>query len=154
MTESIDQQLARLVQTYKRTDDIFHAYAVKQGLSDCAFWILYALCEDDQPCAQNDLCEKWYYSKQTVHSAVSSLMKADYVSLSHMPGSRNRKLIILTPAGRKYVKERIRPVMDAEERALARLSAEERSQYIVTSERHTQFLADEVGGIDGAVIPT
>lgn len=152
MTDTLKEQHLRLVKDYKRTDDVFHAYAVRQGLSDCAFWLLYALCEDDRPYTQNDLCEQWYYSKQTVNSAVSNLIKAGYIDL--ISGARNRKLISLTPVGQKYVEAHIRPVIEAEQRALAGLTAEERSLYIALSERHTQLLADELDSLSSAVIPT
>ena len=39
---------AALNALYMEQDDIYSAYAAHFGLSDTAFWILYAICESDE----------------------------------------------------------------------------------------------------------
>lgn len=144
MSISTKEQLDLVYQCFKQMDDIFHAYAVEQHLSDSAFWVLYALCERKKPYTQNELCQEWYYTKQTVHSAVASLTKAGYVQLEHIPGSRNKKSIALTQAGCAYVDAHIRPLMDAEQRAFEQLSDRERDSYLQLVKKHIQLFRQAV----------
>ena len=134
----------QILQCYKEMDDIFHTYAVEHGMSDSAFWILYTLCQADKPYTQNDFCEEWYYSKQTVHSAVAGLIKSGYVTLEHVPGSRNSKCIVLTAKGRDYTAVHIEPIVTAERRAFAGLSKEEQDVYFHVVRKHLDLFDREV----------
>lgn len=147
MAELIQPQQEQILQYFKQMDDIFHAYAVENGLSDSAFWILYTLYQAEKPYTQNDFCEEWYYSKQTVHSAVAILVKAGYIELEHIPGSRNSKCIALTKEGRTYADIYIRPILEAEQRAFAGLSGEERDTYLRLVKKHLDLLDREVNGL-------
>lgn len=40
------------------------------GLSDCTFWILYALRENNARLTQSEICNFFYQPKQTVNSAL------------------------------------------------------------------------------------
>ena len=40
---------------YKEQDDLYRAAARGFGLSDCAFWVLYALREAERPMTQSDV---------------------------------------------------------------------------------------------------
>lgn len=147
MTDAVERQQAQILQCFKQVDDIFHAYAVGQELSDSAFWILYALCEAEKPCTQNELCEAWYYTKQTVHSAVAGLARAGHVRLEHVPGSRNSKYIALTEAGSAYVDAHIRPVIEAEKSAFGRMSDGERRRYLALARKHVSLLDEAIAAI-------
>lgn len=144
MSDSITAQRSQILQCFKQMDDLYHAYAVEQHLSDSAFWILYALCEAEKPYTQNDLCEEWYYTKQTVHSTIAGLAKAGYIRLEHLPGSRNKKTILLTQAGQIYVDRHIRPLIDAEETAFGQLSEEERAGYFRLLRKHIALFSEAV----------
>lgn len=43
--------------------------------------------------SQQDICNAWSLSKQTVNSIVSNMVKKGYVYLEMVPGSKNRKFI-------------------------------------------------------------
>lgn len=125
-------------------DDIFHTYAAEKGLSDSSFWILYTLIQSEKPYTQNELCAEWFYSKQTVHSAVAALTKSGYIELEHVPGSRNSKYIVLTQEGRAYADIHILPLIHAEQRTFAGLSSEERDTYYCLVKKHLDLFDREV----------
>ena len=54
---------------YKELDDLYHNLALRQGLSDSASIILYALYLLGDGCLQRDICDLSYISKQTINSA-------------------------------------------------------------------------------------
>ena len=44
---------------YNETNALYHAAAVQFGLSDTAFWILYALYSSASPITQVQMCAEW-----------------------------------------------------------------------------------------------
>ena len=49
---------------YNETNALYHAAAVQFGLSDTAFWILYALYSSAAPLTQVQMCAEWCLPKQ------------------------------------------------------------------------------------------
>jgi DNA-binding MarR family transcriptional regulator len=66
--------------------------------------------------SQQDICNAWSLSKQTVNSIVSNMVKKGYVYLEMVPGSKNRKIICLTEEGRKFGEKVIYPLVFAEQK--------------------------------------
>ena len=64
-------------------------------------WILYYLAMEETPLTQHELIDRMMFSKQTIHSAVSWLVKKGWGHLETIPSARNSKHIQLTDAGRQ-----------------------------------------------------
>lgn len=143
MNQTSKEQMGLLNQQYKALDSIYHNVAVKFGLSDSIFWIFYALCESGQEYTQNDLCNDWFYPKQTVNSAISKLVTDGYVWLETVPGTRNRKIVRLTDAGKRFSEQNVQVLMEAEQRAFGRLTQQERQTYLALMGKHLSFLREE-----------
>ena len=126
MPDFLESQQEQIIQCYKQMDDIFHAYAVANGLSDSTFWILYTLCQSEKPYTQNDFCEEWYYSKQTVHSALKKSEGQGYIALETAPEDRRSKHILLTEKGERCRSTHFEPLFRAEEAAFAQMDLEHR----------------------------
>ena len=143
MQKTVESQLTTLNQLYKKQDTIYHNLALRFGLSDAAFWVLYAVYESNQASSQYDLCNAWFYSKQTINSAVATLVKSKYVQLQKSTGSRNRKVIILTETGQTFCIKVIIPLMEAERKAFAQFSEKEREQYLSVFQGMVDLLQEE-----------
>ena len=101
MDEKLRRQMQTLDRLYKESDRIGDDYAAHFGMNNTAFWVLYTLSRADKPVTQNDLREEWFFPAQTINSAVSGLVKKELVRLEPIPGTRNRKSIVLTEAVRQ-----------------------------------------------------
>lgn len=145
--DDLKGQLQRLNQIYQQMDWIYHTMALRCGLADAAYWVLYALYDVDRPLAQQDLCQFWSYSKQTIHSAVSSLQKQGYVALRPLEG-RKRKAVELTEEGRRFCQTTVALLFEAEYRAFARLTPAERTQLLSLYDKHLGFLKQETQTTD------
>lgn len=145
--DELKRQLQQLNQMYQQLDWIYHTMALRCGLADAAYWTLYALCDADRPLTQQDLCQSWSYSKQTIHSAVSSLQKQGYVTLRPLEG-RKRKAVELTEEGRRFCQSTVALLFEAERRAFARLTPAERTQLLDIYEKHLGFLKQETQTTD------
>ena len=93
------EALAAYNAAYKEQDDLYRAVARQCGLSDCAFWVLYALRESGRPMTQSDVCAAVYQPKQTVHSALKKLAGEGYLQLTE-GRDRRSKYLTLTAAER------------------------------------------------------
>jgi len=119
-------------------DEIYHEVAWRNGLSDSAFFILYAICELGDGCLQKDICGNIYTSKQTVHSSIRKLEKNGYLELKS--GRGRDKHIFLTEAGKKYMEEKILPVIKAENNVFLEMSKEEGDEFIRLSQKYLFLL--------------
>ena len=84
------------------------------GLSDTAFWILYALYSSAVPLTQVQMCAEWCLPKQTLNSAVRSMVEQGLLVLTPAPGGKRAKNLNLTEAGRALAEKTIARVVRAE----------------------------------------
>ena len=81
MADSMMAMVAECNRLHKRMDAVYHAYAKQTGLSDAAFWLLYSLYERGAPGTQKDLCNLWFFSPQTINSALKALEQKGLLTL-------------------------------------------------------------------------
>lgn len=145
------EYLSRIASQEKRFDALYRAVGVRFGLPDCTMWALYYLVSSDEPLTQQDLIEKMMFPKQTINSAIMNLVKSGYVKLQIIPGTRNRKTILLTETGRKLAEDTVKRMYDAELRAVGNMGEQKMKRF---NELHTEFFAslqsefEKVGLID------
>lgn len=152
MDEKLRNQMQTLDRLYKESDRICNDYAAHFGMNNTAFWVLYTLSHVDEPVTQNDLCKEWFLPAQTINSAVSGLVKDGLVRLEPIPGTKNRKSIVLTEAGRELCGRTISMVDEIERAAMLDFTEEERELYLSLFRRHLENLkkakAELFGGIE------
>ena len=129
---------------YQKTDKIYYEFARGCGLSETAYWILYALEVSGGSIAQASIAEEFSYSRQTVNSALKALEARGLAELSFVEGSRRKKLVSLTDTGRAFNAERIVPAIEAEDRAFASLSPEERAEFLRLAAAYTDAIDREL----------
>ena len=120
----------------KQFDALYRNTAVLFGLPDCAMWVLYYLTVTEGTITQQDLIEKMMFPKQTINSAVIGLEKKGLVELTMIPGTRNKKKIILTRSGSALVNNTVGRILKAECRAVERMGVEAMTAFI---ELHHRF---------------
>ena len=120
---------------YNETNQLYHRLARHSGLSDCAFWLLYALRDEGGPMTQTQLSNLLCLSKQTVNSALKQMVEAGCLRLEAEDGNLKNKQVCLTELGAARLGPAIDDVFRLEERAAARLSAEELSTLLSLEEK-------------------
>ena len=124
MNDPIAAQLAAFNQLYKEMNEIYHAYAKEQGISDTVLWILYSLYENNASYIQKELCSEWHYPPQTINSALKALEKQGIISLETIPGNRKNKLVSLTEDGKVLTQKIIARLTDAEQNAILNMAGQ------------------------------
>lgn len=144
MEQDIRRELLDLNLQAKDLLAIYHRAAATRGVTDNELWVWYTLLLLEGTYTQQDICEMWSLPKQTVHSLVSNMVKRGYVELEPVPGSRNRKRIRLTEAGRAYGTEIVAPVYQAEQRAMGQLTEQERQTFSALLDKYISLLGGEL----------
>ncbi len=138
------EQIDIINQRIKELNSLYHMAASKAKVSDGEVDIWSCLLNGKEEYSQQDLCETLSLPKQTVNSLISGMVKKGFVTLEHIPGTRNRKVICLTEAGRIYGEEHVRWIFDAEQKAMEDTDAEEVKAYVSMLEKYIKKLRKEI----------
>lgn len=144
---SIRMTLDEYNRIFKQNDEIYRDAAKELGLSDCAFWILYAVRSAEEVLTQSDLCYSQYQPKQTVNSALKKLEKEGYLVLK-CTDNRRSKQIYLTEKGIRLSENTVDKVILAEVEALSALSLAEQEEFLKLFRKYTECLKNEMQQIN------
>lgn len=128
---------------FNECNALYHAVAQRCGLSDAAFWVLYALCTTHEPQPQNRMAAEWGQPKQTLNSAVAAMVKKGLVELCPGKGAHSGKLVTLTDEGRALAARTVEPVIAAEQQAMTRQGLAEVEQNCRLTQRYLECLRQE-----------
>lgn len=142
------EQLEMINQQMKELVGIYRGIVSRSGISENEYWIWYALIIMDGEYSQQDICNSWSLSKQIVNTIVMNMAKKGLVSLEVVPGTRNRKIIRLTQAGKEYGENIVKPVSEAESRAFNRIPETDRLACTATFGKYINILKEEIYGTE------
>lgn len=124
----------------KEVNGLYHDHAVKYGLTDVTMWIYYTLYVTAEPQTQSDICTYWYYSRQTINTALKAMEAAGDVRLEPVPGNRKSKRVVLTDSGMVKAQQMVTPLIKAESRVLDTFSDQEKEVYAEVLHRRCALL--------------
>lgn len=136
----ISNPLKEFNRIYKKTNEIYHDIALRLGLSDSAFDILYSISELGDGCLQKDICNATCIPKQTIHSSIRQMETSGYLTLSS--GKGRSMHITLTDLGKSLLERTIYPVMQMEGEAFHCMTDEECQQMLALFGKYIQALGD------------
>lgn len=133
---------ALLDQYDKELDDIYHYYALRHNLSDAALWILYVVHGSEEGVTQTDICSGWFFSRQTINTALKGLAQQDIIKLEPIPGNRKSKHVIFTPQGEKMAQQIVTPLKRAENQVFASFSDAENRLFVEMAGKRCSLLRE------------
>lgn len=134
MTSHEGYELKEFNRIHRGMEEIYHKIALKIGISDSAFIILYNILEMGDGCLQKDICNLSFISKQTVSS---SIHKLENQGLLYLKSGKGREMqIFLTESGKQFVNEKIQPVVAVENSTFQELSPEECREFLRLNEKY------------------
>lgn len=146
MEEKESQARALLDKTNRQFNEcnaLYHAAAQRCGLSDAAFWTLYALVTSCEPLTQNRIAADWGIPKQTLNTAVAAMVKKGLLALCPGKGAHSGKIVTLTAEGRALAERTVVPVIAAEQQAMTRQGLAEVEQNCRLTQRYLECLRQE-----------
>lgn len=124
-------------------DHIYSEFSRACGLSDCAYWMLVDTSAAGGSVAVSRLPSEWFYSKQTINSAIKTLTARGFATLEFVEGSRKNKVVCLTKEGRQFAERYALPAQKAEQRAFGALEPWEQREIMRLIGKFSQVLGDE-----------
>lgn len=124
-------------------DRIYSEFARTCGLSDCAYWMLVDTSAAGGSVAVSRLTSEWFYSKQTINSAIKTLKARGFATLEFAEGSRKNKVVCLTKEGRQFAERYALPALKAEQRAFCALEPCEQREIMRLIGKFSQVLDEE-----------
>ena len=131
---------------YNENTLLYHRLARACGLSDCAFWLLYTMREEEGPLTQTQLSELLSLPKQTVNSALKKLVEAGVLRLEAVDGNLKNKRVCLTEQGEALLGHTVDRVIALEGAAVSHLAAEERAAMLSAEEKLLRAFQTEAEG--------
>lgn len=132
--------LTRYNTLYKENNEIYRIAAKTLGLSECAFWILYTLREEEG-LIQSELCHALCLPKQTIHSALKKLESDGFIVFSNGK-DRRAKYLSLTQKGTMLAEETVDRVMQTEINAFTGFTDQEQQEFIRLFQKYTELLKE------------
>lgn len=145
--ETVNQsETRRYNRLISEIDEVYHEVAIRQGFSDSAMAILYALSDNDGQCRLAELIKLSGVNKQTANSALRRLEKDNIVYLESVGGKSKR--VCLTEKGFSTVRETVDRVLDAEKKIYSSWSREEWKLYVQLTERYLYQIREAMKEIE------
>ncbi|MGN0422380.1 MAG: MarR family winged helix-turn-helix transcriptional regulator [Lachnospiraceae bacterium] len=136
----------RLNKTYNELSGLYHDISVKLGLSDSESMVMYMLYDTQEPLTQSDIVKATGLSKQTLNSAIRKLEKEEIIILEKL--NEKSKKIVMTDKGRILIAQKIKPLVDMEDRVLDSWKEEDRLKYLELIEKFKEQFEEEVNAYD------
>lgn len=124
-------------------DHIYSEFSRACGLSDCAYWMLVDTSTAGGSVAVSRLTSEWFYSKQTINSAIKTLTARGFATLEFAEGSRKNKVVRLTEAGMRFAEQYALPAQEAEQQAFEVLEPWEQREIMRLIGKFSYALGDE-----------
>lgn len=121
-----------------RISSLYHAAALKMGLSDSEFRILYTLAVNEPGYLQSALREATGMGRSTVNSALKKLEREGIQTLS--PGSGRHTCVSLTAQGHRLADRTVCRLIRLEDRIYAGWTAEEQALLLRLNRDFTEKL--------------
>lgn len=144
MKKQKEGQPEQLNRKIKGLAGLYHGAFSGAAVSDNEFWVWYTLVTIDGEHSQQDICTLWSLPKQTVNTIIRRMVRRGLAVLEVVPGTRNRKIIRLTEAGRKYGETVVMPVSEAEQRAFQRMPEEDQVRFLDVMGKYIDMLKEEL----------
>ena len=143
MDDYIKEQIKLWDSLCKEQADFYHKASVWSGLSDAAYWVMFSVCWKQEKISQSDLCAENYFPKQTINSAVTKLLKQEFVTLIASDDNKKRKLIKLTTQGVAFCKQYVEPIFEVERESFRQCDRDEIDQMLSTMKKQLNFMKEK-----------
>lgn len=121
----------------------YHEAAVKMGLPDSEFWILYVLATNEPEMLQTELTAITGVSKTTINSALKKMERAGLLELT--PGGGRNTCARLTETGHQLAEKTVCRLVALENRIYESWSPEEQTMLIQLNRDYSEKLAAMIG---------
>ena len=126
-------------------NSLYHEAAIKLGLPDSEFNILYMIYDQGEGCKQSTICNMTGLTRSTVNSALQRMEKSGLLYLKQGKGRNTH--IYMTEKGNMLLQQTVEKVVAIENKIYLSWSKETQSQFVALNRRFAESFKDELKNI-------
>ncbi len=123
-------------------EGLYHEAAVKLGLPDSEFNILYMIYDQGSGCKQSTICRMTGLTRSTLNSALQRMEKSGLLYLKQ--GQGRNTLIYMTDKGNELMHKTIERVVAAENRIYLSWSKDDQEKFVSLNRRFAEQFKEEL----------
>lgn len=123
-------------------EGLYHEAAVKLGLPDSEFNILYMIYDQGSGCKQSTICRMTGLTRSTLNSALQRMEKSGLLYLKQ--GQGRNTLIYMTDKGNELMHKSIERVVAAENRIYLSWSKDDQEKFVSLNRRFAEQFKEEL----------
>lgn len=123
-------------------EGLYHEAAVKLGLSDSEFDILYMIYDQGSGCKQSVICRMTGLTRSTLNSALQRMEKSGLLYLKQ--GQGRNTLIYMTEKGDELMHNTIERVVAVENRIYLSWSKDDQEKFVSLNRRFAEQFKEEL----------
>ena len=142
MEYKINEKVKYLNNMLCEIDKLYQTLLLSKNLSDSEYVVLFAITELGEGCLQKDISENSYINKKTINSTIKKLEKNGIITLK--AGKYPNMHIYLTGEGRKYIEEKIYPIIEIENKVLDSMPDDEFRNLVINYSKYIKVFKEQV----------
>ena len=146
MSGHLNQTNAQINHILHETNAAYHDFAVKFGISDSVFAILYVISSIGEPCLLSDFVKYSGTSKQTINSALRNMEQNGLIRLEDYNG--RKKQLTLTGKGKSLVSLTVEKAILIENQIFDGWSKEEQEVFVRLNQRYLNELKSRISKLE------
>ena len=146
MKNNSSKRMLEFNEVMKENNDLYSNLAKKFKMSDCMFWILYILREENKVLTQSDICNMMCIPKQTVNSSLKKMEAEGYIELLNINDKRSKQ-VSFTEKGLDLANNTVDIIISKENNALSKMDEKEQELLINLLRKFNNLLKDSFSEI-------
>ncbi|MBE6112025.1 MAG: MarR family transcriptional regulator [Peptococcaceae bacterium] len=146
MSGHLNQTNAQINHIFHETNAAYHDFAVKFGISDSVFAIMYVISSIGEPCLLSDIVKYSGTSKQTINSALRKMEENGLILLEDYNG--RKKQLTLTEKGKSLVSHTVEKAILIENQIFDGWSKEEQETFVRLNQRYLNELKSKISELE------
>jgi len=122
------------------TEKIYYSMLKRADLTDSEYVLLFSVLQMGEGCSQKDISENTYISTKTLNSTVKKLKQEDLIQLER--GKYPNQYIYLTEKGKEFIKEKLLPIIEAENKILEKVSDDDFNNFTSIVTKYTDMFSE------------
>ena len=122
------------------TEKIYYSMLKRANLTDSEYVLLFSVLQMGEGCSQKDISENTYISTKTLNSTVKKLKQEGLIQLER--GKYPNQYIYLTEKGKEFLKEKLLPIIEAENKILEKVSDDDFDNFTSIVTKYTDMFSE------------
>lgn len=143
MSMNMNKLSERYDELWRETNALYEEWAKRRKISYHDLLVIISIAQSECPCTQKQICEQWFFPKQTIHSILQNFLKKGWIHFAPLESDRRNKQIIFTPEGEELAQNILNELEEHERRVWERIGARKSKVLLEYTALFNQYFKEE-----------